>query len=125
MIAGVGTDIIEIDRVAGLMERDEDGFLGRWFTSGERAYCASRSHPAAHFAARLAAKEAVAKAVRWQWDGPVPWRDIEVYHLDDGAPAVRLTGRLAADAETAGVREIQISLSHSRCHATAIAVALR
>ena len=118
-----GTDIIEIERVQRLIEGGHDAFLARWFTDAERAYCSSKARPAAHYAARLAAKEAVAKALRWQWTGPVPWRDIEVLHDEGGAPLVRLTGQVADWAATQSITVVEVSLSHSRQHATAVAMA--
>lgn len=118
-----GTDIIEIERVQRLIEGGHDAFLTRWFTQAERAYCSGKASPAAHYAARLAAKEAVAKALRWQWTGPVPWRDIEVLHDAGGAPLVRLTGQVADWAARQSITVVEVSLSHSRLHATAVAIA--
>lgn len=124
MILGVGTDIVEIDRIAALMDAGGSGFADRWFTAAEQAYCAARSRPAAHFAARFAAKEAVAKALRWRWTGPVPWREVEIGHDETGAPVIFLHGGLAALADAAGAAELQVSLAHGRDHATAVAVAV-
>ncbi len=123
MIVGVGTDIVEIDRIEDLMAASGSAFIDRWFTPEERAYCVARSRPAAHFAARLAAKEAVAKAVQWQWTGPVPWRNIEVVHQRTGAPDVRLCGPMQASAEALRITAFRVSLSHSRHYATAVAIA--
>lgn len=123
MIAGLGTDIVEIERVEALILAGGTRFLDRWFTPAEQAYCQAKSRPASHFAARLAAKEAIAKALRWTWDGPIPWRGIEIVRLVDGPPAVRLDGQSRALAEARGITDVQVSLSHSRDHATAVAVA--
>ena len=119
----LGTDIVEIERLERLIEAGGAGFLERWFTAGERAYCAGKAHPAAHYAARLAAKEAVAKALRWQWTEPVPWRDIEIVHDEQGAPLVRLTGRVEALARAHSIADVAVSLSHAQQHATAVAFA--
>lgn len=119
----VGTDIVEIARLARLIEAGDAKFLARWFTPTEQAYCSSKARPAAHYAARLAAKEAVAKALRWQWTAPVPWRDIEIAHDDTGAPVVRLSGQVGSLAAARSIPEIMVSLAHAQEHATAVAVA--
>ena len=123
MIIGVGTDIVDVARIEKLIEVGGTAFLERWFTPGERAACAQRWRPAAHFAARLAAKEAVAKSLRWEWTGPLHWRDIEVVTLPSGAPGVRLAGQMRVLAAARAVGVVHVSLSHSQCHATAIAIA--
>jgi holo-[acyl-carrier protein] synthase len=97
-------------------------FLERWFTVGEIGYCSSKAVPSRHFAARFAAKEAVAKALPIAWDGPLPWRSIEIINDPRGAPSVGLSGALRDAATKAGVGEIMVSLSH--CDEYAIACAL-
>lgn len=123
MAIGLGTDIVDIARVERLIEVGELAFLERWFTADERAYCSGKARPAAHYAARLAAKEAVVKALRWQWTGPVPWPDIEIRHDPTGAPVVRLAGQIRALATERAATGITVSLSHGQTHATAVAVA--
>jgi holo-[acyl-carrier protein] synthase len=116
-----GVDLIEIDRVAGVLERYGDRFLRRIFTPGEIAYCRGR---APNLAARFAAKEAVMKSLGTGFRG-VGWRDVEVVRAPSGAPSPRLHGRAKRRAERLGVTEIGISLSHSRGFAMAFAVAQR
>ena len=123
MIAGIGTDIVEIARLERLIELGKSAFLDRWYTPAERAYCSDKARPAAHYAARLAAKEAVAKAIRWQWAGPVPWREIEILHDPTGAPVAQLTGQAQSLAEAQSITQIAVSLSHAQDHATAVAIA--
>ena len=62
-IHGIGIDVVEVGRIAEAIERHGEAFLARLFTAGERAYCEAQNVPALHFAARFAAKEAVAKAL--------------------------------------------------------------
>lgn len=124
MAVGLGTDIVEIARLEALIEVGDVAFLERWFTPAERGYCSAKARPAAHYAARLAAKEAVAKAIRWRWTGPLPWHDIEILHDLTGAPVVRLTGQARTVAEPQSIAEIAVSLSHAQEHATAVAIAL-
>ena len=78
--------------------------------------------PSRHFAARYAAKEAVAKALPVFWDGPLPWRSIEIVNDPRGVPLVRLSGAVLEAATRAGIGEISVSLSHCDEYATAIAL---
>jgi holo-[acyl-carrier protein] synthase len=123
MQAGVGTDIVAVARIAALMRDRGTAFLDRWFTAREIGYCASKAVPGRHFAARFAAKEAVVKALPLAWDGPLPWRSIEITNDARGAPSVRLSGAILAAATWAGVGEIRVSLSHCGEYATAVAIA--
>lgn len=120
-----GTDIVSVDRVARLIESGGERFLRRWFTDEEIRYCTSRARPELHFAARLAAKEAVVKVVRAPGHGPVPWRHVEIGHDEVGAPTVRLSGAVLAAAEEGGLGPLDVSLSHCDEFAVAVAVAER
>jgi holo-[acyl-carrier protein] synthase len=110
---GVGIDLLEIDRIDRALSR-RPRLAERLFTDQERAYAAARARPAQHLAARFCAKEAVAKALRLEVWNP---RDVEVVP----GPSVRLTGHAAARAEEIGV-EVEVSLTHSRGMAGAVAV---
>jgi holo-[acyl-carrier protein] synthase len=115
----IGTDLIEIARVRRALER-YPGFRERCFTEAERAYCDSRPNPPQHYAARFAAKEAVGKALGFGVARAFAWRDVEI--AGRPKPAVRLSGRVRAWAERAGAGAIDLSMSHSRELATAVAV---
>jgi holo-[acyl-carrier protein] synthase len=115
----VGTDLIEIARVRRALER-YPGFRERCFTEAEREYCDSRPNPPQHYAARFAAKEAVGKALGFGVARAFAWRDVEI--AGRPKPAVRLSGRVRAWAERAGAGAIDLSMSHSRELATAVAV---
>jgi phosphopantethiene--protein transferase domain len=117
MASGVGIDLLEIDRLERALER-RPRLAERVFTDAERAYAAGKARPARHLAARFAAKEAVVKALGLT--GGFGFRDIEI--VAGEPPTVRLSGR-AADAG-AGMR-VDISLTHSRDNAAAVAVAER
>ena len=125
MTAGAGTDIVSVARVSGLIDRGGTRFLQRWFTPDEIAYCNAKSQPTLHFAARLAAKEAVFKALHRPGDGAIPWRSIEIGHDRIGAPEVRLSGSLLEAATRDGIVTITVSLSHCNEFATAVAIADR
>jgi holo-[acyl-carrier protein] synthase len=113
----IGLDVIEIDRVARALER-YPGFRDRCFTAAEQDYCDSRSKPAQHYAARFAGKEAVGKAlgsgVRFTW------REIEI--AGRPKPGVRVSGRTRAWAERVQAARIDVSMTHSKGLAAAVAV---
>ncbi|HEX5916750.1 MAG TPA: holo-ACP synthase [Nocardioides sp.] len=120
---GTGTDIVSVARIAALHRTAGDRFLHRWFTDDEIAYCTSRARPELHLAARMAAKEAVLKALRPTGDAPLAWRSIEIGRDADGAPSVSLGGDVRALAERRGAGSIHVSLSHCDEYAVAVAVA--
>lgn len=121
MPEGLGTDIVPVARIAALMAGRGAVFLERWFTAREISYCTAKAVPSRHFAARFAAKEAVLKALPVAWDGPLPWRSIEITSDRHGAPSVSLSGALGQAAARAGAGEIRVSLSHCGEYATAVA----
>jgi holo-[acyl-carrier protein] synthase len=113
-----GVDIIEISRVRGVLERFGQRFLDRVYTPNEIAFCRDRPP---NLAARFAAKEATMKALGSGVRG-IGWKDIEVIRHPSGAPSIKLHGRAKARAERLGVKEISVSLSHSRDYAVAFVV---
>jgi holo-[acyl-carrier protein] synthase len=115
----VGTDLIEIARIRRALERRER-FRERCFTEAERAYCDSRPNPAQSYAGRFAGKEAVGKALGFGVARAFAWKDIEI--AGRPKPTVRLSGRVAAWAEHMGARDIDLSMTHSRELAQAVAI---
>ena len=122
-ILGIGTDIIECLRIAQMIERHGELFVGRVYTDHEIAYCAARKAATQHYAGRWAAKEAVLKALGTGWVRGIGWRDVEVRHTKAGGPIVRLYGGAREVLERSGIETIHLSISHCRSHATAYAVA--
>ena len=118
----VGVDLIEIARVRRALER-YPSFRERCFTAAERAYCDSRPNPPQHYAARFAGKEAIGKALGFGVARAFAWREVEI--VGRPKPGVELSGRLQAWAERVGAGVIDLSMSHSRELATAVAVAER
>ena len=116
----VGTDLIEIARIRRSLDR-YPGFRARCFTKAEQEYCDSRPNPPQHYAARFAGKEAVGKALGFGVARAFAWKEIEI--VGRPKPSVRLSGRVAAVAERTGVRAIDLSMTHSRELAQAVAVA--
>jgi holo-[acyl-carrier protein] synthase len=123
VIVGVGIDLVELERVRGMLARREEQALRKLLTEGEREYIASRSDPVPHVAARIAAKEAVYKALQTLPNcRGVSWQEIEVWRALDGRPLAVLSGSAAAAAEAAGGLTIHLSLTHSAVSAAAVAV---
>ena len=112
----VGIDLLEIDRLERALAR-RPRLADRLFTDGERAYAAGRARPGQHLAARFCAKEAVAKALGLS---AFDFRDVEVLG-GDGPPQILLHGAMAQRAAELGV-EVEISLTHTRRDAAAVAV---
>lgn len=112
----VGLDLIEIGRIRSALERPR--FRERCFTQTERDYCESRINPAQSYAARFAGKEAVGKAlgcgVRFTW------KEIEI--VGRPRPSVSLSGKTKAWAEKMKVEQVDLSMTHSKGMAAAVAI---
>jgi holo-[acyl-carrier protein] synthase len=115
----VGVDLIEIARIRRALDR-YPRFRERCFTEVERAYCESRPNPAESYAGRFAGKEAVGKALGFGVARAFAWQEIEI--AGRPKPSVRLSGRLADWAERMGAGAIDLSMTHSRELANAVAV---
>jgi holo-[acyl-carrier protein] synthase len=122
MVLGLGTDLIEIERIQVSMDRFGERFLERIFTAGEIAYCMRKRQSAESFAARFAAKEAGAKALGTGISRGVSWKEIEVRREIGQRPTLHFSGRAGELAKAMGVRRVQLTLSHSRTVAIAVAV---
>ena len=121
--AGVGVDLVEVQRIQDMLADKGGHVYERLLTTDERAYCESRPDPATHVAVRLAAKEAVYKALQGSDAARgIGWRDIEVIRAPDGRPDVALSGLAAARAAELGVSRVLLSLSHTHQAAVAVAV---
>lgn len=123
MVLGLGTDLIEIERIKQSLERFGERFMQKVFTPGEIAYCRQKKHAVESFAARFAAKEAGAKALGTGISRGIGWQDIEVRRAPGERPTLHLHGRAAERAAAMGVRHLQLSLTHSREIAMAVVVA--
>jgi holo-[acyl-carrier protein] synthase len=95
----------------------------RVFTEGEVAHSKGRRNAAQHLAARFACKEAVMKALGTGLSSGIAWRDIEIVTLASGKPVVRLSGAAATIAAARGLSNWEISLSHTKEIAAAVAIA--
>lgn len=122
MVIGVGTDIVEIDRIRDMIERHGDHFLERCFTEAEVAYAAKHRDSAVRFAGRWAAKEAVVKVLGTGFVKGITFHDIEILPLESGQPRIELSGGAANIANGLGIGNVLITISHARNYATATAI---
>lgn len=116
---GIGCDIIEIERIAQVLERHGPSFLAKTFTAQEQAYCLKHKLPAPHLAGRFAAKEAVAKALGCGFGADLAFLDVEIVLEPSGKPTVVLSP--AANQRFCNP-QLLVTISHAKKYATAFAV---
>ena len=114
MIVGTGVDLAEVPRIRASIERFGAKFVGRIYTPAEIAYVERKANKYERYAARFAAKEAGMKAIGTGWRLGVRWQDFEVANLRTGKPTLLLHGVAARVAEKLGVRNIALSLTHTK-----------
>jgi holo-[acyl-carrier protein] synthase len=125
LLLGLGCDLIEVERIRGVIERHGDRFLHRIFTPEERDYCFSVKYPHKHLAARWAAKEAVSKAFTTGIGPHLDWTSISVYHGARQQPLVRLDAKGEALLKQVGATHVWLSLSHIDAYAMAVAALVK
>ncbi|MDA3837373.1 MAG: holo-ACP synthase [Candidatus Delongbacteria bacterium] len=111
MIYGIGTDIIQIERVKKSIETIP-GFSEKIFTSHEIEYCNSKKNKYEHFAARFAAKEAFFKAIGTGWRGGLAFSEIEVNNDELGKPSFKLYGKSKEFSESNNFTNVHLSITH-------------
>ena len=121
MIFGVGTDIIEVERVARVVSKGRQ-YLETIFTDKEMDYCESKARKSEHYAARYAAKEALLKALGTGWRGGLAYTEIEIINTELGRPEVVLYGRVKGFCDDHQVRQAFASLSHTKDTAIAFVI---
>lgn len=122
MIVGIGIDLVEIERVAGLLERSGTAFVDRVLHEDEDRSRLERNEGPSHFAGLFAAKEAVMKALGTGMAGAA-FKDIRIRHTDGGQPTVDLTGATRERADEQGITAWHVSITHSKTSAAAVAIA--
>lgn len=120
MIIGIGTDIIEIDRIEKAIKTNPR-FKEKLFTAYERSYFESKNNKAESIAGSFAAKEAVSKALGTGFRS-FGMEDIEIRRDEMGKPYVSLLGEAKVLGESLGVRGIQLTISHCKDYAVAFVV---
>src|SRR6187549_637976 len=124
-VVGIGTDVIEVERIRGVLERQGERFIHRVFTDEERAYCASMKYPHKHYAARFAAKEAVSKCFSTGIGAELGWKSVSIYHGERNQPLVRLDDQGEALLRAVGATHVHLTLSHNETSAMAVAALVR
>jgi holo-[acyl-carrier protein] synthase len=121
-IIGHGIDLVELDRIRGVLDRHEERFLERILTPDERASAGRFSNPVPFVAGRFAAKEAILKMIGTGWRGEIAWGDMEILPDAMGKPVVTLRGETAKVAEKLGIRRVILSITHTHTQAAASAI---
>ena len=125
MILGHGIDVADLARVQVLLSKMEEDFLHSTFTKLERETENLFEERLSFFAGRLAAKEAIAKALGTGFTGNIAMRQVEIARRSDGSPEVHLHGAAKVAAQDLGVGRWLISISHTESVAIASAIALK
>ena len=122
MIIAIGTDIVEIARIAELLERQPQRFVERILCATELEQYTSHSNPVAFVAKRFAAKEAFAKALGTGFRSPVRFQNIIVGHDDLGKPILEFDKELQDYLKQKNILSQHISISDEKNIATAFVV---
>jgi len=121
MIVGLGTDLIEVERVAQKVGRDA-GFKELVFSPAEILYCESKANKYEHYAARFAAKEAFFKAIGTGWLNGTAFNEVEIAHDERGKPFIQLKGETGTTIAALGYTRISVSLTHLKTIAAATVI---
>ena len=121
-IVGIGIDLVNIDRLRGVIDRYGARFVERILTAEERAYCERYEDAAPQVASRFAAKEAVLKALGTGLARGIRWQDVEVRREGQDAPRIHLAGRAAEEAAARAVDRVHLSVSHDHDAAVAMVI---
>ncbi len=121
MIAGIGIDMIEVERVAEKIGKN-NGFRELVFSPDEMLYCEAKTNKFEHYAARFAAKEAFLKAAGTGWINELNLFEIEIVNDESGKPSIHLSGYTANAIEVKRFTRISVSLSHLKNIASAIVI---
>lgn len=119
MIIGIGTDIIEVERVAKAITKE--AFKKKIFSDREIAYCESQKKDES-FAARFAAKEAFFKALGTGWRDGMGITEVEILNDELGKPNIHLSGKAKEVFEQKGATHVHVSLSHIKTQAAAFVI---
>lgn len=124
-VIGLGTDLVEVARIKGVLDRQGDRFLQRVFTPEEREYCLRMKYSHKHFAARFAAKEAISKAFTTGIGAEFGWKSASIHHGSRKQPLVRLDETGMQLLRRVGGTRVVVTLSHTDSDALAVAAILR
>jgi len=121
MIYGIGTDLIEVERVKKSVEKIK-GFREKIFSPLEIAYCESKKNKSEHYAARFAVKESFFKAIGTGWRNGLAFNEIEVVNNELGKPEIELHGKAKALSVKNKFKSVKVSISHIKTTAIAFVI---
>ena len=122
MIYGIGTDIVEVDRIVAKLQKGP-GFRDLVYTPREIEYCEQQVNAGESYAARFAGKEALLKALGTGFgNGGVHFNEIEITNDANGKPVLELIGAAAGRYEQLQIKQILVSLSHIKTTAIATVI---
>jgi holo-[acyl-carrier protein] synthase len=119
-----GIDLVDFPRIEQMVERHGQRFIDRVFTEAEQKYANSKRDRMEKLAGRFAAKEAILKLLGTGWRGKIAWTDIEIINNEMGQPQVKLSGQVKEIADSLGITDISVSITHTANFAIASAAAL-
>ncbi len=121
MLAGLGTDLTEVERIAEKINK-RSGFREMVFSKTEIAYCESKTNKFEHYAARFAAKEAFFKALGTGWLEGTHFNEVEITNDESGKPTLVLLAETKKTLSAWGISRILVSLSHLKTIASAVVI---
>ncbi len=122
MIYGIGTDLVEVNRMEKIIQRWGERFTEKVYSQDEIDYCTRKAYPAIHYAARFAAKESFLKSLGIGLGMGVSLKDIEVINNAQGNPQLKMNERIRKVLDTHGITYVHISMTHTREHAHAVVI---
>lgn len=122
MIYGVGTDIVNIERVADILAKNKEGFVQRTLSEHEQALFANKGDSVAYCAKRFAAKEAFAKALGIGIGKVVSFQDLTIRNNEQGKPYFIPSEKLRLYLISKGIKQAHLSLSDEKYNAVAFVV---
>lgn len=122
MIYGLGTDIVEIKRIARMLDKHGDAFIERVFTTVEKAQAEHRKDYVQYYAGRWAAKEALSKALGCGIGEQCSWHDISILSICTGAPQLNMSDKALLVAGLTRLDRIHLSISHEQHYACATVI---
>lgn len=122
MIVGLGIDLVDAHRIENAWKRFGRRFLDRVLLPDEAAYCLSHKNPVPYIAARFAAKEAISKAFGSGIGVSLGWHDMEVRHMESGAPYVVMHGKGQDLFTRLNANVLHLSLTHTATNSAAVAI---
>ena len=121
MIAGLGIDIVDVDRIAGKLAKS-NAFRDLVFSANEIAYAEGRPNKYEHYAARFAAKEAFFKALGTGWLNGTSFNEVEIVNDELGKPGIVLLGETKITIGALQISNILVSLTHIKTAASAVVI---